>query len=117
MRKSVIALCILIVIAGRVWHHWPATEEDPYAFRMPVMFFQTLDFPTPADGDTIYGWKFEQCVRMNFTEFKGTVHFPGSYEFGTAGCSPFVVAGSPTVGALTFGPDDKVRFDQIEVRQ
>jgi hypothetical protein len=115
MRRSVIALCVLIVIAGRVWHDWPVDEGSPYAFRMPVMFFQALDFPTPADGETIYGWKFEQCVRMNFTEFKGTVHMPGSYEF-SSNCSPIYVSNSPTVGTLTFGPGDKVRFDQMEFK-
>lgn len=117
MRRSVIVFCVLIVIAGRVWHHWPQTEENPYAFTLPTMFFQTLEFPMPQDGSTIYGWKFEQCVRMNFAGFTGTLHMPGSYEFSGYPCGPIALAGSPTAASITFGPGDKVRFDEMDIRK
>lgn len=117
MRRLIFCAGVVLLAVVGVMHKMKQPELDPYAFRLPTMFFDTLSFPMPEDGATIYGWKFEQCVRMDFSALKGTIHMPGSYEFGGLACGPIHLPGAPTVGSITFGPGDKVRIDQMEINK
>ena len=61
---------VLLAVAG-VMHKLTEPARPQYAFEIPAMVLQCIDFPVPNQNDwTVPSFKFEQAVRFNFLDFK-----------------------------------------------
>lgn len=86
-----------------------------YAFELPRMFFQCIEFPIPESGSTIPSWKFEQAVHMNFIDFKGTMYMPGNYNFGDGcGYQASATLARGTAKSITFGKNGGVTIEEYK---
>ena len=89
---------------------WDFEPKNNYAFETPAMVLKCIDFPVPDQSEwTIPSWKFEQAVRLNFLDFKGTLNMPGSYYLTPCDLN---FSAKSDVKHITFGADGSVTVER-----
>lgn len=105
----VCAVAVLLAVVG-VMHKLTEPAPPQYAFEIPAMVLQCIDFPVPDQSDwTVPSFKFEQAVRFNFLDFKGTIRMPGSYQLSA--CDLNFPTKAP-IRHVTFGSGGAVTIER-----